>query len=99
MTLDRSPEFCFKRLIYSYLLETGHAPDDLPCGPMFGLRVIIGTYLIIVYQLMLHAKYQGSRPDGFRQEHFLCFQYIDNVKRKYDQEMPHSHIAYKPKAQ
>ena len=32
MTLDRSPEFCFKRLIYRYLLETGHAPDDLPCG-------------------------------------------------------------------
>ena len=30
---DRSPEFCFKRLIYRYLLETGHAPDDLPCGP------------------------------------------------------------------
>ena len=30
---DRSPEFCFKRLNYRYLLETGHAPDDLPCGP------------------------------------------------------------------
>ena len=30
---DRSPEFCFKRLIYRYLLETGHAPGDLPCGP------------------------------------------------------------------
>ena len=30
---DRSPEFCFKRLIYRYLLETGHAPVDLPCGP------------------------------------------------------------------
>ena len=33
VTLDRSPEFCFKRLIYRYLLETGHAPDDLSCGP------------------------------------------------------------------
>ena len=33
MTLDRSPEFYFKRLIYRYLLETGHAPGDLPCGP------------------------------------------------------------------
>ena len=33
VTLDRSPEFCFKRLIYRYLLKTGHAPDDLPCGP------------------------------------------------------------------
>ena len=33
MTIDRSPEFCFKRLIYRYILETGYAPDDLPCGP------------------------------------------------------------------
>ena len=33
VTLDRSPEFCFKRLFYRYLLETGHAPDDLSCGP------------------------------------------------------------------
>ena len=33
MTLDRSPEFCFKRLIYRYLLETGDVPDDLPGGP------------------------------------------------------------------
>ena len=33
VTQDRSPEFCFKRLIYRLLLETGHAPDDLPCGP------------------------------------------------------------------
>ena len=32
MTLDRSPEFCFKRLIYRYLWETGNAPDDVPCG-------------------------------------------------------------------
>ena len=30
---DRSPEFCFKRIMYRYLLETGHFPDDLPCGP------------------------------------------------------------------
>ena len=33
VTLDRSPEFCFKCLIYKYLLETGHAPDALSCGP------------------------------------------------------------------
>ena len=33
VTLDRSPEFCFKHLKYSYLLETGHDPDDLSCGP------------------------------------------------------------------
>ena len=34
-------------------------------------RVMIGTYLFVMYQLLLHAKYQGSRPGGFRQEHFL----------------------------
>ena len=33
VTLDCSPEFCFKRLIYTHLLETGHALDDLRCGP------------------------------------------------------------------
>ena len=33
MTLDRSPEFGFKHLIDRYLLETGHAPVDLPCDP------------------------------------------------------------------
>ena len=33
VALDRSPEFCFKRLIYRYLMETGHAPHGLPCGP------------------------------------------------------------------
>ena len=32
MTLDRSPEFGFKRLIYWYLLEDGHASDDRPGG-------------------------------------------------------------------
>ena len=30
--MDRSPEFCFKRLIFRHLLEIGHAPDDLRCG-------------------------------------------------------------------
>ena len=72
MTLYRSPEFCFKRLIYRYLLETGHAPDDLSRGPC-SLPVIIGTYLNVVYQLMLHTKYQGSRPGGFRQEDFFYY--------------------------
>ena len=26
--------------------------------------------------MMLHAKYQGSRPCGFRQEDFSCVPYI-----------------------
>ena len=33
VTLDHSPEFWFKRLIYRYFLETCNAPDDLLCGP------------------------------------------------------------------
>ena len=75
MTLDRSPEFCFKRLI-RILLETGHAPDDLPLWSVTGPRVIIGTYLNFDYQLMLHAKYQGSRPGGFRENMFLRFHHM-----------------------
>ena len=32
VTMDRSPEFCFKRLVYRYILETGLAPVDPPGG-------------------------------------------------------------------
>ena len=82
MTLDRSPEFCFKRLIYTYLLETGHALDDMLCS-MFCHRVIIGTYLNFVYQLMLHTKYQGSRPGGFRQKYvFMVAPYGSQCKKE-----------------
>ena len=50
---------------------------------MFGSRVIIGTYLNVVYKLMLHTKYQGSRPGAFRKEYFLCFHYMQiNIKKK-----------------
>ena len=70
MTLDRSPGFCFKRLIYSYLLETGYTPGDPPDGPC----LVPNYYLIIfnvVHQVMLLTKHQGSRSSGFRQED--CF--------------------------
>ena len=30
--------------------------------------------------MMLHIKYQGSRPCGFRQEIFSCFPYISLCK-------------------
>ena len=83
MTLDRSPEFCFKRLIYRYLLETGHALDDPALWSMFGPIVIIRTYLNVIYQLMLHTKYQGSRPGGFRHEYFLMFSpYASQCKKE-----------------
>ena len=37
-------------------------------GPIFGPRGIIWTNLVEVHSMMLHTKYQGSRPCGFRQE-------------------------------
>ena len=30
--------------------------------------------------MMLHTKYQGSRPCGFRKEDFSCFSYISLCK-------------------
>ena len=64
---------------------------------MFGPRVIIGTYLNVVYQLILHIKYQGSRPGVFPQEDFYVFTICKSMqKRMYDQEMPHAQTAYKP---
>ena len=41
MTLNRSPEFCLKLLIYRYILETGHALGDLPGGAIFVHRDIV----------------------------------------------------------
>ena len=49
---------------------------------MFGPRVIIGTYLNVVYQLMLHTKYQGSSQGGLRQEDFFMFSlYVSQCKK------------------
>ena len=91
MTLDRSPEFWFKRLIYMYLLETGYAPDAL-LWSIFGPRVIIGTYLNVVYQMMLHTKYQGSRPVGFRQEDCFMFSlYVSQCKKECMSRKCHTH--------
>ena len=37
-------------------------------------------FLVEVYLVMLHAKYQGSWPCGFRQEDFSCVPYISLYK-------------------
>ena len=42
-----------------------------PWGTNFGPGGIILTNLVEVYQVMLHSKYRGSRPHGFRQEDFF----------------------------
>ena len=52
VSLDRSPEFCFKRLIYRYLLKTGHAlglelaidPPPPPGGILY--TMIFWNYII-----------------------------------------------------
>ena len=71
MALKRSPEFCLslhigicRKLIVSLAtLAWGH----------FGPRGIIYTNLLEVHKVMLHTKYQSSRPYGFRQEDFFMF--------------------------
>ena len=42
-------------------------------GPIFGPRGIIKTSSVEVHMMMLHTKYQDSRPCGFRQEDFFMF--------------------------
>ena len=91
MTLVRSPELCFKRLINRYLLETGHAPDDLPCGPCS----VEHNYLNVVYQLMLHTKCQGSRPGGYRQKDCFMFSlYVSQCKKECLTWKCHTHILH-----
>ena len=47
------------------------------CDPwgvtIFGSKGLICTKLVEVYQIMLHTKYQGSMPCGFRQEDVFMF--------------------------
>ena len=42
-------------------------------GAIFGPRDIIWTNLLKIYWFMLHTKYQGFRPCGFRQEDYSWF--------------------------
>ena len=71
MAQKRSPEFClslhigiFRKLTMSLAtLAQGH----------FGPRGIIYGNFLEVHKVMLHIKYQSSRPYGFRQEDFFMF--------------------------
>ena len=62
------------------MLRAGHVPDDTWVGANFGPSGIIGTHLVDIYYVMLHTKYQGSMPYGFRQEDFSMFSYISMCK-------------------
>ena len=50
-------------------------------GAIFGPRGIIWTNLIEVHSVMLHTKYQGSTPYGFRQEDFSMFSLLSLCKK------------------
>ena len=43
---------------------------------IFGPRGIIWTNLVEVHWVMLHTKYQGYRPSGFRPRFFLIFSHL-----------------------
>ena len=44
--LDRSTEFCLKRLIYRYILKIGFAPDDPLVGPFLSPEPYLEQILI-----------------------------------------------------
>ena len=49
-------------------------------GAIFGPMGMISTNLAEFHQVMLHTKYQDSRPYGFRQKDFSCFYNISLCK-------------------
>ena len=60
-------EYCF------YYISLVCRTCDPWGGAIFCPRDIILANFVEVYYLMLHTKYQGSWPSGFRQAEFLCF--------------------------
>ena len=60
-------EFLFMFFPYKPMRKT----CDPRGGAIFDPRGIILTNLVKVYQMMLHTKYQGSKPCGFRQDVFF----------------------------
>ena len=56
----------FLRFFYIFLCKTGSHPGVAPNDP----RGIILAILVDFKEMTIHAKYQGSRPLGFREEDF-----------------------------
>ena len=50
-----------------------HKACDPLGGAIFSHGAIICTNLVEVHRVMLHTKYQCSRPYSFRQEDFFMF--------------------------
>ena len=71
MAINRSSEFCFKA--FKIQLKAGHVPGDTWDRANFSSTDIIRTNLVEDHWVMLHTKYQGSRPYGFRQEDLSIF--------------------------
>ena len=61
---------------YTSLCKTCDPRD----GAIFDPRGIIRTNLVKVHLVMLHTKYQCSRPCGFRLDFFPFFPYISLYK-------------------
>ena len=60
----------------NHLVEGNQAAPPPPGGLILCPRIKILTYLEEVNSVMLHNKYQGSLPCGFRREDFSHFPYI-----------------------
>ena len=41
--------------------------------------------------MMLHTKYQGSRPSGFKEEDFSCFPYVKHMPLEWAYFWPQVH--------
>ena len=89
MTLDRSPEFCFKHLIYRYLLETCHALDDLPCGHVRSHSHNWNTFKCC---LPANATYKISGLVVSDTNIFLYFSpYVSQCKKEFMTRKVHTH--------
>ena len=67
-------EFFF---MISYLAYVNHVA---PGGwAIFGPRGIFWTNVVEIHEVMLHTKYQGYRPCGFRQEELFMFSLYNSM--------------------
>ena len=57
-------------VMFSYLAYVNHMT---PGTGHFWPQGIIWTNVVEVHEVMLHTKYQGFRPCGYRQEEFFMF--------------------------
>ena len=69
VTLDRSPQFFLKPLIYMHLLKTDHALVTAWWGHFCPQSSIWSKFKYVPSI----GRYQVSRPSGFKPGYFVCF--------------------------